>query len=81
MWLDSEGLRPDELGAIRTPVLVLAGDRDELIPLDLSVSLYRALPAAKLAVCPSLSHDGPTPGRAGVLATLIRDFAVRHTET
>jgi pimeloyl-ACP methyl ester carboxylesterase len=78
MWLDYEGLRPDRLHAIQTPVLVLAGDRDELIPLDLSVSLYRTLPDAELAVCPSLSHDGPTAERAPVLASLIRDFARRY---
>jgi pimeloyl-ACP methyl ester carboxylesterase len=78
MWLDYEGLGPDELQAIRTPVLVLAGDRDELIPLELAVSLYRALPHTELAICPQLSHDGPTPERASVLASLIRDFARRH---
>jgi pimeloyl-ACP methyl ester carboxylesterase len=78
MWLDYAGLGPSELQAIQTPVLVLAGDRDELIPLELSVSLYRALPDAELAVCPQLSHDGPTPERAPVLASLIRDFARRH---
>ena len=50
--------------AIQTPILVLAGDRDELIPLDLSLALYRALPNAELAICPQLSHDGPTPERA-----------------
>jgi pimeloyl-ACP methyl ester carboxylesterase len=60
---------------------VLAGDRDELIPLDLSVSLYRALPIAELAICPSLSHDGPTPERAPVFASLIRDFARRNSHT
>jgi pimeloyl-ACP methyl ester carboxylesterase len=81
MWLDYDGLRPDEHRAIRTPVLVLAGDRDELIPLDLAVSLYRTLPNAELAVCPSLSHDGPTPERAAVIASLIRDFAARHAQT
>jgi pimeloyl-ACP methyl ester carboxylesterase len=81
MWLDYEGLAPDELQTIQTPVLVLAGDRDELIPLDLSVSLYRALPNAELAICPSLSHDGPTPERASVLASVIRDFARRHGES
>ena len=59
MWLDYEGLGPDELEAIRTPVLVLAGDRDELIPLDLSLSLYRALPDAELAVCPSAEPRRP----------------------
>jgi pimeloyl-ACP methyl ester carboxylesterase len=78
MWLDYEGLGSDELRTIQTPVLVLAGDRDELIPLDLSVSLYRALPTAELAICPSLSHDGPTPERAPIFASLIRDFARRN---
>jgi pimeloyl-ACP methyl ester carboxylesterase len=78
MWLEYEGLGPDQVEAIRTPALVLAGDRDELIPLQLSVSLYRALPDAELAVCPSLRHDGPTPDRAAILASLIRDFARRH---
>ena len=81
MWLDYKGLRPDELRTIQTPVLVLAGDHDELVPLDLSVSLYRALPTAELAVCPSLSHDGPTPERAPVFASLLRDFARRNSHT
>jgi pimeloyl-ACP methyl ester carboxylesterase len=81
MWLDYQGLRPDELRAIRAPVLVLVGDRDEFIPLDLAVALYRALPAAELAICPQLSHEGPTRERAPVLASLIRDFAERHTQT
>jgi pimeloyl-ACP methyl ester carboxylesterase len=81
MWLDYEGLGADAVQAIQTPVLVVAGDRDELIPLELAVSLYRALPHAELAVCPWLSHDGPTPERAAVLASLIQDFARRHTET
>lgn len=79
MWLDYAGLAPDELRAIETPALVLAGDRDELIPLDLSVSLYRALPDAELAICPQADHSGPmTPERDAVFAALIRDFARRH---
>jgi pimeloyl-ACP methyl ester carboxylesterase len=80
MWLQYEGLSPDDLEEITAPVLVLAGDRDELIPLDLSVSLFRELPNAELAICPWLSHDGPTRERAPVIASLIRDFAGRHAE-
>jgi alpha/beta hydrolase fold len=38
------------------------------------------LPNAELAVCPWLSHDGPAPERAQILASLIRDFARRHAE-
>jgi pimeloyl-ACP methyl ester carboxylesterase len=78
MWLDYEGLRPDELESIETPVLVLAADRDELIPVELAVSLFRALPNAELAVCPWVRHAGLTPERAEMFAGLIRDFAQRH---
>jgi pimeloyl-ACP methyl ester carboxylesterase len=81
MWLDYAGLGPDDLRAIQVPTLVLAGDRDELVPLDLTVSLYRALPNAELAICPHTDHAGPTPERAPVFASVIRDFAQRHTHT
>ena len=44
------------------------------------VSLYRALPDAELAVCPSAAHFTPvTPDGASAFATAIRDFAQRHT--
>lgn len=78
MWLGYEGLDPGELQAIQTPALVLAGDRDELIPLELSVRLYQMLPHAELAVVPGLGHEGPTPARAAFLADVIRDFCHRR---
>jgi pimeloyl-ACP methyl ester carboxylesterase len=81
MWLDYTGLGPHDLQAIQAPTLVLAGDRDELIALDLTVSLYRALPDAELAICPHADHAGPTPERARVFASLMGDFARRHTHT
>jgi pimeloyl-ACP methyl ester carboxylesterase len=79
MWLDYEGLTADAVRAIEAPVLVLAGDRDEIIPLDLSVALFRALPDAELAVCPHADHAGPmTAERADVFAQVVADFARRH---
>lgn len=81
MWLDYAGLGPDDIRAIQSPAFVLAGDRDELVPLELTMSLYRALPDGELAVCPATDHAGPTPERASVFASLIRDFAQRHTPT
>jgi pimeloyl-ACP methyl ester carboxylesterase len=80
MWLDYKGLGSRELQAIREPVLVLAGDHDEFIPIELAILLYRRLPDAELAVCPRLSHDGPSPDRSAALAGLIRDFAHRHAQ-
>ena len=52
MWLDYPGLSSTQIAAIAEPALVLAGDRDQFIPLDLSIALYRALTHAELAICP-----------------------------
>jgi pimeloyl-ACP methyl ester carboxylesterase len=46
---------PDDLRAVTARTLVLAGD-DDLVTLDHTVSLYRALPTAELAVLPNASH-------------------------
>jgi pimeloyl-ACP methyl ester carboxylesterase len=78
MWLDYEGLTDDDISRIDVPTLVFAGDRDELVTLDLSVSLYEVLPNAELAVSPDADHAAPIGARAGAFATAIRDFAVRH---
>ena len=59
MWLDYAGLSDDEVSRIETPVLLVTGDRDAMIPLELTVALYQALPDAELAVCPSTGHSGP----------------------
>jgi pimeloyl-ACP methyl ester carboxylesterase len=45
----------DELGAVRTPVLILAGDEDEG-SLEPSLMLKRAIPTAGLAVFPRTGH-------------------------
>jgi pimeloyl-ACP methyl ester carboxylesterase len=81
MWLDYAGLRPEEVRLIQVPTLVLGGDRDEFVSLDLALSLYLALPNAELAICPDTEHAGPTPERAAVFASLIHDFVLRHTPT
>src|SRR3954447_11564724 len=79
MWLDYEDLTPDDLHGIKAPALVFVGDRDEAFSLDLTVSLYRALPNAELAVCPHADHRGPiTRERIAIFAGMIRDFASRH---
>jgi len=79
MWLGYAGLTTERLASIDVPVLVLTGDRDELVPLDLALSLYLALPDAELAVCPRAGHGGPmTPERAPAFAAMISDFARRY---
>ncbi|MFF5258561.1 alpha/beta fold hydrolase [Actinomadura viridis] len=46
---------PADLRAVTARTLVLAGD-DDLVTLDHTVALYRALPDAELAVLPNASH-------------------------
>jgi pimeloyl-ACP methyl ester carboxylesterase len=79
MWLDYEPLTPEAVRGIEVPALVFTGDRDEMFPLDLILSLYRQLPNAELAVCPHANHFTPiTPGGAPLFAHMIRCFAERH---
>jgi pimeloyl-ACP methyl ester carboxylesterase len=82
MWIDYEGLTPEEVGSIEAPTLAFAGDRDEQEGrLDLAVALYRNLPRGELGICPNADHAAPIlPGRAGLFAEMIRDFAGRHSD-
>jgi pimeloyl-ACP methyl ester carboxylesterase len=79
MWLGYEGLGDQDLSRISDPVLVLGGDRDKLIRLDLIIDMHRRLVGSELAVCPAADHSAPmTPERAAVFADVIGDFARRH---
>ena len=50
-------LRTDELlGRIRTPVVLIHGERDELIPVSHSRALQAIAPAARLVVLPGAAH-------------------------
>ncbi|MCX5528528.1 alpha/beta hydrolase [Streptomyces bobili] len=48
----------DELGRITAPTLVVVGD-DDLVTLEHTIALYRAVPDAELAVVPGTSHALP----------------------
>jgi pimeloyl-ACP methyl ester carboxylesterase len=80
MYLHYDGIPAEDVARIDQPALILAGDRDELVPLDLATALYRALPHGELAVAPATDHGGPLSTERGPLvAALIRDFTTRHT--
>jgi pimeloyl-ACP methyl ester carboxylesterase len=65
-------LTPDDLGAVPTPTLVLAGD-DDVVTLEHTVALYRALPEAQLAIVPGASHAVPVE-RPDLVGRLVLDF-------
>jgi 3-oxoadipate enol-lactonase len=48
-----------QLAAIRRPTLVVAGDRDGMIPLTPKVRLAAAIPGARIVVVPASGHATP----------------------
>jgi pimeloyl-ACP methyl ester carboxylesterase len=55
---DDVHFTPPELSRITARTLIVQGDRDPLYPLELSLSMYRALPNSALCVVPAAGH-GP----------------------
>lgn len=64
-----------ELSRITAPTLVVAGD-DDMMTLEHTVDLYRAVPDAQLAVVPGTSHAVPLE-KPELLNTLILDFLTK----
>ncbi len=58
--LPSGGLQEADAARATCPIVVSTGDRDELIPIEESVRLSRAIPSAQLMVLPGVRH--PFPG-------------------
>ena len=56
LWLNPPDYTEAQLGAITEPVLVIAGDRDELASIDQQQRLYRSVPGAELGIVPGTHH-------------------------
>lgn len=52
----SNPLQPDDYTAIRTPSLIMIGDKDKMVTLEETVNTYQKLPNAQLAVLPGTPH-------------------------
>ncbi len=52
---DDRPLTEEELAAVTCPALVMAAD-DDIVSLEHTLAMYRALPAGQLAVVPGTSH-------------------------
>lgn len=49
-------LKPEELAAINIPVLIMLGDRDQMVSLDETVAVFKSIPGARLALLPGTPH-------------------------
>lgn len=55
MWRDQPDIAVEDLGRIEAPTLVLVGD-DDMVSLEHTIDMYRAIPRSELAVIPGTSH-------------------------
>lgn len=62
---DDMAFTPPLLATIRARTLIVAGDRDELYPLEIFVEQYRSIAGAQLCVLPGGGHDAVFTGGRG----------------
>jgi pimeloyl-ACP methyl ester carboxylesterase len=55
LWSTWVVVEPEELRAIRIPVLVMAGDRDS-VSLESTIEIFHALPHAQMSILPGAGH-------------------------
>lgn len=72
MWIEPVVIEPDDLKKIQAPVLVMAGDHD-LISLEDTIEIYRALPHAQLMIVPDCNH-GTFLNRPALVNLAVREF-------
>jgi pimeloyl-ACP methyl ester carboxylesterase len=67
----------DDLRGLRTPTLIVHGDRDRSFPVEVPLELYRLLPDAELCLLPRTGH-GPHRERPEWFNPIVLDFLARR---
>lgn len=49
-------LKPEDYASIKTPAMILIGDRDKMVTLEETVAVYKNLPNAQLGILPNTPH-------------------------
>lgn len=78
MWRAPLNTRKEDLQKIADPTLILAGDRDEFVPLQGTINLYRRIPGAELAIIPNTGHQQLLRSDGPFIPTIL-DFFQRHS--
>lgn len=71
----------DDFRKITTATLLLLGDRDEFIPVEEAMAMFRLLPQAELAILSNATHGATVSGPSGVnplFMSIVLDFLLRH---
>ncbi|MFF8846471.1 alpha/beta fold hydrolase [Streptomyces sp. NPDC015127] len=72
MYRDQPTIPAEDLARISAPTLILVGD-DDVVTLEHTIALYRAIPDSELAVVPGTSHALPME-KPGEVNRMILDF-------
>lgn len=82
MWNAMLNYSPDDFARVVARTLVMVGDRDNLVPVEEGVRMYRLLPNAEFAVVPGAGHGhfAFSPEKIAIIQPLIMDFLRRHSE-
>lgn len=69
----------EEFGQISAPTLVVQGDRDDMIPIEQAVAMYRWIPQGELAIISTMSHGAALGSRSTAMLYVMLDFLLRHS--
>lgn len=75
MWFNPESFPQERIRKIATPTLIIQGDRDEAVPLDDAVKIFKMLPKGELAIIAGAGHDGvltQAPKFAGAIIEFLK---------
>jgi pimeloyl-ACP methyl ester carboxylesterase len=81
MWWTPLNYTATDFEKITSPTLILLGDRDEFIPVEEAVEMYRFIPQAELAILPNANHGETVSGSSGVnplFLNTVLDFLLRQ---
>jgi pimeloyl-ACP methyl ester carboxylesterase len=76
MWWEPLQYTDEDFLKIREPMLILQGDRDEIVELEQALEMYRIIPGAELAILPGANHMTPNPP---LMTEVVLDFLLRHS--
>ncbi len=77
MWFNPDSFAKERIRKIATPTLIIQGDRDEAVPLDDAVKIFKMLPKGELAIIAGAGHDGILT-QAPKFAGAIIEFLIRQ---
>jgi pimeloyl-ACP methyl ester carboxylesterase len=76
MWFDPLVYPEDALQRIKTPTLIMLGDRDEVLgsPIDDNVKMFQSISQAELAIVPNTGHNWTE-----LFTEFAKEFLLRHS--